>query len=164
MPQSPTPRLAFLPLLENNSPQATAWVRGGASAPNLSGLVKFYDAPYGGVLIEAEIFGLPNKNVPDSTTFYAMHIHQEGDCSDNFTKTGDHYNPTMQPHPNHEGDLLPLFGNSGYAWGAFFDRRFRLQDIIGRSVVIHAKPDDFTTQPSGDSGAKIACGVIVETE
>ena len=157
---APTPRLAFIQLLQDNHPQAAAWVRGGSSFPQISGLVKFYDTPYGGTLVEAEVFGLPNIAVQGSTSFYAMHIHQNGDCSANFSKTGEHYDPTMQPHPEHAGDLLPLLGNQGYAWGAFYDKRFHVRDILDRSVIIHAHRDDFTTQPSGDSGEKIACGVI----
>ncbi len=51
-------------------------------------------------------------------------------------------------------------GNQGYAFLVAYDKHFRLPDIIGRSVIIHDKPDDFTTQPSGNSGTKIACGVI----
>lgn len=162
MQQSPTPRLTFSQLLENNRPQAVAWVQGGTQAPKLSGLVKFYNTPYGGILVEAEIFGLPNQSVPNSSNFYGMHIHENGDCSDHFARTGDHYNPGGQPHPKHAGDLLPLLGNQGYAWSAFYDKRFQIRDILGRSVIIHAMPDDFATQPSGNSGAKIGCGVIRE--
>lgn len=158
--QNPTPRLTFAQLLLDNRPQAMAWVRGGTAYPNISGLVKFYDTPYGGVLVEAEVFGLPNAAVQGSSDFYAMHIHQFGDCSNNFMNTGEHFNPTMQPHPQHAGDLLPLLSNQGYAWGAFYDRRLRVSDILNRSVVIHARQDDFTSQPSGDSGSKFACGVI----
>lgn len=158
--QTPTPRLAFVQLLKDNRPQATAWVRGGSAYPQISGLVKFYDTPYGGTLVEAEVFGLPDISVQGSTDFYAMHIHQNGDCSNNFTKTGEHYTPAMQPHPEHDGDLLPLLSNQGYAWGAFYDKRFRVRDILGRSVVIHSRRDDFTSQPAGDSGDKIACGII----
>ncbi len=69
MQQSPTPRLTFSQLLENNRPQAEAWVQGGTQAPRLSGLVKFYNTPYGGILVEAEIFGLPNQSVPNSSNF-----------------------------------------------------------------------------------------------
>lgn len=158
--QTPTPRLAFVQLLEDNRPQAAAWVQGGSAYPQISGLVKFYDTPYGGILVEAEVFGLPDLTAQKATAFYAMHIHANGDCSNGFTKTGEHYNPTMQPHPEHAGDLLPLMGNQGYAWSVFYDKRFRVRDILGRSVVIHAKRDDFSTQPAGNSGEKIACGVI----
>lgn len=157
---TPTPRFIFIQILQENLPQAIAWVAGNSSYPGLSGLVKFYATPYGGVLVEAEVFGLPNIDTQGSTNFYAMHIHQNGDCSDNFTKTGEHYNPDALPHPEHEGDLLPLLGNQGYAWGCFYDKRFRIKDILGRSVIIHSRRDDFTSQPSGDAGDKIGCGVI----
>lgn len=155
-----TPRLTFLHTLHLNRPNAVAWVTGGSQEPQISGLVKFYDTPYDGVLVEAEIFGLPNRNMQDSTAFYAMHIHEYGDCTDDFAHTGAHYNPTKQLHPDHAGDLPPLLSNQGYAWAAFYDKRFTIDDILDRSVVIHAMPDDFMTQPSGNSGEKIACGVI----
>lgn len=156
-----TPRLTFIHLLQQSRPQAVAWVRGNESNPRLSGLVKFYATPYGGVLIEAEIFGLPDIETQFSSDFYAFHIHEFGDCSDNFTKTGNHYNPTDQSHPDHAGDMIPLMGNQGYAWTAFYDKRFTVPEIVGKSVVIHSRRDDFTSQPSGDAGEKIACGVIV---
>ena len=56
--------------------------------------------------------------------------------------------------------MIPLFANQGYAWCAFYDKRIALPEIMGRSVVVHAMPDDFVTQPSGNSGEKIGCGVI----
>lgn len=155
-----TPRLAFVNILEKNKPRAMAWVTGNKANSQLSGLVKFYDTPYGGVLVEAEVFGLPNISEQNSSDFYAMHIHQYGDCSDSFEHTGVHYNPTNLPHPQHAGDLIPLLGNQGYAWTAFYDKRFSINDIIGKSVIIHSQRDDFTTQPSGDSGEKIGCGEI----
>ena len=155
-----TPRLTFLYLAQNNAPQAMAWVKGGPDAPRLSGLVKFFETPYDGVLVEAEIFGLPNITTPGSSDFYAMHIHEKGDCSHGFFDTGGHYNPGDMPHPAHAGDLLPLLGNQGYAWYAFYDKRFTVREIIGKSVVIHSMSDDFTSQPAGNSGRKIGCGVI----
>lgn len=160
MNPQPTPRLAFVQQLSENRPNAMAWVRGNSENPRLSGLVKFYDTPFGGILVEAEVFGLPNITTPGSSNFYAMHIHQFGDCSENFIHTGDHYNPTNMLHPQHAGDMPPLLGNQGYAWTAFYDKRYRISDIINRSVIIHAHPDDFMTQPSGNSGEKIGCGVI----
>lgn len=156
-----TPRLSFVHLLEKGRPQAVAWVRGNETNPQLSGLVKFYATPHGGVLVEAEIFGLPNVGERLSSDFYAFHIHEVGDCSENFAKTGGHYNPTGQPHPDHVGDMVPLMGNQGYAWLSFYDKRFTVPEIIGKSVIIHSKQDDFTSQPSGNAGEKIGCGVIV---
>lgn len=158
-----TPGIFFTELLQHNRPQAMAWVTGNAANPQLSGLVKFYQTSYGGVLVEAEIFGLPDTKESKAGGFYAMHIHQYGDCSDDFSMTGDHYNPEKRPHPFHAGDLPPLLGNQGYAWSAFYTKRFTLQEIIGKSVIIHSKPDDFTTQPSGNAGIKIGCGEIRRT-
>ncbi|MBQ7840124.1 MAG: superoxide dismutase family protein [Lachnospiraceae bacterium] len=159
-----TPRTTFNQILENNKPAATAWVTGNSANPQLSGLVKFFDTPYGGILVEAEIFGLPDVSEVGSSNFYAMHIHENGDCSQNFIHTGNHYNPTDQLHPQHVGDMPPLLANQGYAWLSFYDKRFQLKDVIGRSVIIHAHPDDFMTQPSGNSGDKIGCGVIRKGE
>ena len=113
--------------------------------------------------MEAEFFGLPNVDREGSSDFYAMHIHQFGDCSDNFANTGEHYNPTSMPHPDHAGDMPPVLANQGYAWLSFYDKRFTVDDILNRSVIIHSRADDFTTQPSGNSGDKIGCGVIRPT-
>ena len=76
-----TPGRVFSGLLEENGPQAAAWIRGGTGAPYLSGLVKFYETFYGGVLIEAELFGLPDEETAGSAGFYAMHIHTSGSCA-----------------------------------------------------------------------------------
>lgn len=155
-----TPRLTFVRILEKNCPAAVAWVTGKGAYSELSGLVKFYRTPYDGVLVEAEIFGLPNIATQGSSDFYAMHIHEIGDCSGSFEKTGGHFNPSDSFHPAHAGDMVPLLGNQGYAWTVFYDKRFTIDDIIGKSVIIHSGRDDFTTQPAGDSGEKIGCGVI----
>lgn len=155
-----TPRLTFVRILEQNRPAAVAWVTGNSTYSELSGLVKFYNTPYDGVLVEAEVFGLPNVSTQVSSDFYAMHIHQYGNCSGSFEKTGSHFNPTNAFHPEHAGDMIPLLGNQGYAWASFYDKRFTIDDIIGKSVVIHSRRDDFTSQPAGDSGEKIGCGVI----
>lgn len=155
-----TPGMIFVDILRRGVPDAEAWIRGNAHNPQLRGVVRFYSTPYAGVLIEAEIFGLPNINTQFSSDFYAMHIHEKGDCTLPFGNTGDHYNPTEEKHPDHAGDMLPLMGNQGYAWLSFYDKRFTLPDIMGRSVIIHKMPDDFTSQPSGNAGEKIACGII----
>ncbi len=81
-----TPGDMFRSLLSNSTPAALAWVRGGVSYPDISGLVKFFHTPYGGILVEAEIFNLPNISTAGSSGFYAMHIHEYGDCSAGFTK------------------------------------------------------------------------------
>lgn len=156
-----TPGLIFKNILRNEKPAAKAWIRGNQENPQLSGWVEFYDTPYEGILVEAEIFGLPNIRVPRSSNFYGMHIHEVGNCELPFDKTGEHYESREgMNHPQHSGDMIPLLGNQGYAWSSFYDKRVSIPEILGRSVIIHAMPDDFTTQPSGNSGTKIGCGVI----
>jgi Cu-Zn family superoxide dismutase len=86
-------------------------------------------------------------------------MHPDG--SDPFPSSGTHYNPNNCPHPYHAGDMPPLFGANGYAFLTFVTSRFTVNEIIGKTIIIHSMPDDFTTNPSGNSGEKIACGVIV---
>ncbi len=155
-----TPGMIFSDILRSGTPDATAWIRGNAQNPQLSGVVRFYSTPYAGVLVEAEVFGLPDNATQFSSNFYGMHIHENGDCTRPFDKTGDHYNPTKAEHPHHAGDLIQLMSNQGYAWLAFYDKRFMISEIIGRSVIIHKMPDDFMSQPSGNAGEKIGCGII----
>lgn len=154
------PEMIFSDIIKSNRPRAIARIVGNAQNQRLTGMVKFFATPYAGILIEAEISGLPNAETPSSSDFYAMHIHENGDCSLPFDKTGGHYNPSGSSHPYHAGDMIPLMGNQGYAWLSFYDNRFTISDVIGRSVIIHQTADDFTTQPSGNSGEKIGCGVI----
>ena len=95
---------------------------------------------------------------------YALHIHQGGSCTgneiDKLANTMGHYNPDMCMHPYHAGDMPPLFESDGYAFMIYLTKRFSINEIIGRTIIIHSMTDDFRTQPSGDSGDKIACGVI----
>ena len=134
-----------------------AKIRGGVEVPKLSGCIRFYQQK-GCVLIVAEIFGLPREN---ETGFFGFHIHQGESCSGtDFSETGSHYNPVDQVHPKHAGDLPPLMCCRGNAYLAGKTDRFTVHDIIGKTVVIHSDPDDFHTQPAGNAGRKIACGVI----
>ncbi|MBR1972746.1 MAG: superoxide dismutase family protein [Oscillospiraceae bacterium] len=138
-------------------PDAVAQIQGGMEAPQLSGCVHFYQQNRC-VLIVAEIFGLPRES---ETGFFGFHIHQGGSCSGtDFSETGSHYNPVDQVHPKHAGDLPPLICCRGNAYLAVKTDWFTVPDIIGKTVVIHSDPDDFRTQPAGNAGKKIACGVI----
>lgn len=138
-------------------PAARAVIAGSAEAPMLRGTVTFHQQP-NGVLVVADVSGLPRQN-----GFYGFHIHEGKSCTGaGFADTGSHYNPTMLSHPNHAGDLPPLLGNSGRAFLAVMTDRLSISDVLGRTVVIHSGPDDFTTQPAGNAGAKIGCGVIVK--
>lgn len=152
----------FLMLLSENEPDAVAVLKGNNNNSDINGVVKFYALPESGLLIVAEISDLPDGRDEDTPTFFAFHIHETGDCSRNFENTGAHYNPDNVPHPEHAGDLPPLLSNDGYVWTVFYDSFLTLPMILNRSIVIHQKPDDFTTQPSGNAGEKIACGVIVK--
>ena len=82
--------------------------------------------------------------------------------TDEFANAKTHYNPQNCPHPYHAGDLPPLLENNGYCYMSIFLNKFKVKDIIGKVVIIHDMPDDFTTQPSGNSGTKIACGKIMK--
>lgn len=141
-------------------PDAVAVIRGNADHPLLYGTAGFYSAPTGGLFLQVEVFHLPDQDLPGSSGFFGMHIHEYGDCTLPFDKTGNHYNPSNQEHPNHAGDLPPLLSSGGYAWMSFYDGRLTISDVVGKSLVIHGMRDDFTGQPSGDSGMKIGCGVI----
>lgn len=140
-----------------NKPDAVARIAGEEEAPQLSGCVQFYQEN-GCVLIEAKISGLP-KGI--GTGFFGFHIHQGRDCSGaGFSRKEGHYNPLGQEHPEHAGDLPPLLSCYGQAYLSVKTDRFSVDEIIGRTVVIHSDPDDFHTQPAGNAGKKIACGVI----
>lgn len=144
------------------NPEAVAEISGGTEYPDIHGMVRFYETPFSGVVIEAEIFDLPVES-RETPAFFAFHIHENGDCSADFANTGNHYNPENHPHPSHAGDLPSLLTGNGYSWLCFYDSCLSISQVIGRSAVIHGGVDDFTTQPSGNSGKKIACGVIQAT-
>lgn len=146
--------------LELGRPAAAARMQGGPSASELTGVVWFYPDPLG-VVVVAQIRGLPHRDAPCAAGIFALHIHEGSACAgQDFSETGGHYNPQDCPHPAHAGDLPPLFACGGRAFLAVLTDRFRVPDVIGRTVVIHSEPDDFRTQPAGNSGQKIACGVI----
>jgi Cu-Zn family superoxide dismutase len=130
-----------------------------------SGQVVFHDMG-GHVMAQARLSGLkPNAE-------HGFHVHEKGDCSaPDATSAGGHFNPDHQPHgpqdaAHHAGDMPSLRTDAN----GNVDVRIMLQgvsvgsggtgDIVGRAVVVHAQPDDYRTQPTGNSGARIACGVI----
>lgn len=143
----------------DTQPHATAEIQGGT----ISGIANFYQTNIG-VLVFVEVKGLPQKQGECSGNIFGMHIHEgkscTGDKTDPFKNAMMHYNPQQCSHPYHAGDLPPLFESNGYALSVFLTNRFTVREIIGRTLIIHENVDDFTTQPSGNSGTKIACGVI----
>jgi superoxide dismutase, Cu-Zn family len=130
-----------------------------------SGVVTFKPADKGKVEIEARLTGL----LPNSK--HAIHIHQYGDLTSKDGKSaGDHYNPMHHPHalPDKENRHAGDFGNLESDQNGNADFKLtvdnislagRLSPIIGRAVVVHAKPDD-GSQPTGNAGDRIAIGVI----
>lgn len=144
-------------------PDAYALVSGSPLYPETKGEVKFYSTPYG-VIVVSMIEGLPTLEGTYGSPIFAYHIHSGGSCTGNaddfFANVGTHYNPGNFPHPYHSGDLPPLFSACGYAFSAVMTDRFTVNEIIGKTIIIHSAPDDFTTQPSGNAGSKLACGEI----
>jgi superoxide dismutase, Cu-Zn family len=130
-----------------------------------NGMVNFV-AVEGGVRITAKVEGLtPGK--------HGFHIHEYGDCSSpDGSSAGGHFNPMHQRHggpdhhERHAGDLGNIVADeSGIGHYDRIDNVITLNgpnSIIGKSVIVHANPDDFKTQPSGNAGGRIACGVIAE--
>lgn len=149
----------------NQRPQrnAVAVINGSEKYPDIRGRVLFYPTNKG-IMVRAEISGLPKSEKPCKSPIFAFHIHNGTSCTGNlkdpFADADGHYNPKNCPHPYHAGDLPPLFSANGRAVLWVLTDRFIIPEIIGKAVVIHLRPDDFTTQPSGNSGEKIACGII----
>ena len=118
----------------------------------------------GGVKVSGTVAGL----APGA---HGFHIHELGDCSaPDFTSAGAHFNPTGDPHgapkdaKRHEGDLGNIEAKSdGSATIDYVDSKLGFtgaQSILGRGVIVHANPDDFKTQPTGNAGGRLACGVV----
>jgi Cu-Zn family superoxide dismutase len=149
-------------------PVAQANIRGGPLRPQIEGVVRFYEAT-GGTWVCAEVNGLPpyqpasGGNSPIGP--HGFHIHESGNCQPGdpqnpFQAAGGHWNPTNQPHGNHAGDFPVLFSNQGHANMCFFTSAFRPEQAVGKAVIIHQNPDDYRSQPAGNSGKRLACGVI----
>lgn len=136
-----------------------------ASGSDVAGEILFIEKD-GAVEIRPEIQGL------DPNSIHAIHIHEYGDCTaPDGSSAGGHFNPTQDPHgapysqKHHAGDLGNIVADSrGRVTGLIRADEISLgglgNSVLGRSVVVHAKQDDFKTQPAGDAGARIACGVI----
>ena len=105
--------------------------------------------------MKVEVSGLPTAG------FFGFHIHEGTSCAgEGFPDTLGHYNQLNMLHPMHAGDLPPLLSAGGRAYMEVLTNRFTVDQTIGKTVVIHSMPDDFNSQPAGNSGKKIACGVI----
>ena len=140
-------------------PIAYCLLKGNKQYKDLKGLVLIYDDN----LIKITISKFPVNNLKCSQSIIAIHIHEGKECNsqNSFESALGHYNPNKCEHPYHAGDLGNLFVNKdGTVLMMMKYDRFDINDIIGRTIILHSKFDDFKTQPSGDSGERIACGII----
>lgn len=148
----------------NRMPDAMARIKGSDSYPKIDGNVLFYQLE-NGVLVIVDVIGLPTLTGKCDSSIHGFHIHEGKSCSgdqkDPFADSMMHYNPSNCPHPYHLGDLPPLFNVDGRAFLAVLTDRFKVEEIIGRTIIIHSSFDDFKSQPSGNAGSKIACGQII---
>ena len=152
--------------MKRHHPDAYCRIKGSMQYAGVEGMVFFYEVE-DGILIEADVRGLPMPNkISCNQPIFGFHIHAgescEGTKQDPFKDALGHFNPDNCPHPYHTGDLPPLFSEDGQAWMAVYISKFTPEQIVGRTIIIHGNVDDFTTQPSGNSGPMIACGVIRE--
>ena len=146
-----------------SKPNAYAQIKGGPLAPCIKGTIYLYQLE-DGVYVKAYITGIPNTNNKTSS-FHGFHIHEIGDCTvgnknDPFTNAKSHYNPANAEHPMHAGDLPPILSANGIGILSVFTNRFTVNEVIGKSFILHEKYDDFTSQPAGNAGSRWACGVI----
>lgn len=140
----------------NTCLRARTIIQGGEKFPELCGQALFFQQKES-VLLEISVSGLPRN----SSGFFALHIHEGEDCGgEEFADTKAHYNPEKTGHPKHAGDLPPLLSCHGKAYMKVKTDRFTVCEILGKTLVIHNQADDFTTQPAGNAGEKIACGTI----
>ncbi|CAG2155937.1 superoxide dismutase family protein [Cupriavidus numazuensis] len=135
------------------------------SGTNTGGTVTFTQQA-GGVMMVASVTGLP----PNTT--HGFHVHEKGDCSaPDAMSAGGHFNPTSKPHgqmgmpDHHAGDMNNLTADAnGNARASILMPDLSVgsgpNSVVGRAVVVHKDPDDYKTQPTGNSGGRIACGVV----
>ena len=138
-----------------------------ASGSNVQGEVKFTEENDGEIRIEVSVENLTPGE-------HAVHLHENGDCSAaDASSAGGHWNPTMKPHGKreqggtfHKGDIDNMkVGDDGKGTLKLTVEGWSIggadsTNIVGKSVIIHAQADDFTSQPSGNAGGRVSCGVI----
>lgn len=156
-------------VVETQEPETVTFTMEPKSDSNVSGDVEFVQED-GEVMMKATFTGLQEGE-------HAIHLHEKADCSSaDGTSTGGHWNPTKEPHGKwgaeegyHKGDIGNFtadadgnatveFSTDEWCMGCGDDTK----DIMGKAVIVHQGTDDFTSQPSGDAGARIACTGIIQ--
>ncbi len=147
-----------------SGPRAVAELQ-STTGNTAAGTVSFVQRE-GKVLVSGEIRGLK----PGAE--HGFHVHEKGDCSSgDGMSAGGHFNPTGQQHgshadmAHHTGDLPSLKADaSGNAKFSFESKTITvgsgMTDIVGKGLIVHRDPDDYKTQPTGNSGPRLACAVI----
>lgn len=155
---------------ETDTAEQTAMaVLSGASGSEVSGTATFTQTAEGKVKLVLSVNNL-------STGKHAVHLHENGDCSaEDASSAGGHWNPEGEEHGKrgedefHAGDINNLtVGEDGLGSLVMVVDGWSIgdgqdTDILNKAVIIHAEADDFTSQPSGDAGSRVACGVIQES-
>ncbi|MEX2235107.1 MAG: superoxide dismutase family protein [Cyclobacteriaceae bacterium] len=150
---------------QDEAPTARATME-AASGSKVTGEANFTDQD-GKVRFELSVENL-------SPGEHAVHLHEKGDCSaEDASSAGGHWNPTMKPHGKrgdgtsfHKGDIANMsVGNDGKGTLSLSIEGWTVggadsTNVVGKSVIVHEKADDFTTQPSGNAGSRLSCGVI----
>jgi superoxide dismutase, Cu-Zn family len=144
-------------------PMAMATLSPTTSGSTAQGTVHFQELADGAVEVQVDLTGVPAGT-------HGFHVHEFGSCANNGEAAGGHFNPTNQPHASpeavshHAGD----FGNvtadaNGEVHTRFTTRSIMvstdIRSVVGKAVILHANRDDLTTQPTGNAGGRIACGV-----
>lgn len=150
---------------DRSTPVAEAIIK-PTEGNNISGYIRFYQSGQDSMRVSAQVKGLQPNSVR------GFHIHENGNCSSpDAMSAGGHYNPSGHRHgkagpESHVGDLPSLMADaSGVATLVYETKNVSIgtglpSDVKGRAVVVHKDADDYTTQPTGNSGARIGCGVI----
>ncbi len=135
------------------------------------GTAKFYSQAGGKIKMDLEL-NFPER--ADSTV--AVHFHEHGDCGNMGENTHGHWNPTNEPHGKwgsatyHSGDIGNIkLDSKGHATLSVTTDRWSVmandpKNIIGRGIIVHGGTDDYVTQPTGNSGPRVGCGVIEEVK
>jgi Cu-Zn family superoxide dismutase len=134
------------------------------SGSSAMGSVHFQELADGAVEVRVQL-----TNVPPG--IHGFHVHEVGDCGDNGNNAKGHFNPMNMPHAGpdatsrHAGDFGNVTANAnGEVNTTFTTRSITLSpgssSAVGRAVILHANPDDLTTQPTGNAGGRIACGIV----